>query len=69
MGSSSWLEVEKQLLQETFSGETANLTSFASMAKEGDRISIEVKEVKRLNFRNSTEDVNIGTKIINIPLN
>jgi hypothetical protein len=59
----------KAVASETFNGETANLTSFAAMAKEGDRISIEVKEVKRLNFRNSTEDVNIGTKIINIPLN
>jgi gliding motility-associated protein GldM len=59
----------KAVAQETFSGETANLTSFAAMAKEGDRISIEVKEVKRLNFRNATEDVNIGTRIINIPLN
>jgi gliding motility-associated protein GldM len=59
----------KAIASETINGETANLTSFAAMAKEGDRISIEVKEVKRLNFRNATEDVNIGTKIINIPLN
>src|SRR5688572_1383120 len=59
----------KAIASETINGETANLTSFAAMAREGDRISIEVKEVKRLNFRNSTEDVNIGTKIINIPLN
>jgi len=28
-----------------------------------------VKEVKRMNFRNTVEDVNIGTRIINIPLN
>jgi gliding motility-associated protein GldM len=59
----------KAVAQETFSGETANLTSFAAMAREGDRISIEVKEVKRMNFRNNVEDVNIGTRIINIPLN
>jgi gliding motility-associated protein GldM len=59
----------RAIASEVINGETANLTSFAAMAKEGDRISIEVKEVKRLNFRNSTEDVNIGTKIINISLN
>jgi gliding motility-associated protein GldM len=59
----------RAIASEVINGETANLTSFAAMAKEGDRISIEVKEVKRLNFRNATEDVNIGTKIINIPLN
>ncbi|KAA9331933.1 type IX secretion system motor protein PorM/GldM [Adhaeribacter soli] len=59
----------KAVAQETFSGEVANLTSFAAIAKEGDRISIEVKEVKRMNFRNTVEDVNIGTRIINIPLN
>jgi gliding motility-associated protein GldM len=59
----------RPVAQESFSSETANLTSFAAQAKEGDRIMIEVKEVKRMNFRNSIEDVVIGTKIINIPLN
>ena len=59
----------RPIAQESFSGETANLTSFAAQAKEGDRIMIEVKEVKRMNFRNDIEEVPIGTKIINIPLN
>src|SRR5690606_9001607 len=59
----------RPVASETVNGETANLTSFAAMAKDGDRIMIEVQDVKRLNFRNATEDVNIGTKIINIPLN
>lgn len=46
-----------------------NLTSFASKARPGDRIVIEVKEVKRLNFQNKEETVNVGTVIKTIPLN
>ncbi|MDX5345740.1 MAG: gliding motility protein GldM [Hymenobacteraceae bacterium] len=55
--------------QMSSSSPTANLTQFASKARPGDRILIEVKEVKRMNFRDNIEDVNIGTKLINIPLN
>ncbi len=46
----------------------ANLSSFASKAKPGDRILIDVKKVQRRNYLNSVEDVPMGTIIINIPL-
>jgi gliding motility-associated protein GldM len=46
----------------------ANLSSFASKAKPGDRILIDVKKVQRRNYLNSVETVPMGTIIINIPL-
>lgn len=45
-----------------------NLTSFASKARAGDRIVVEVKEVMRRNFEGKTETVNVGTVIKTIPL-
>ncbi len=46
--------------QKKLSGRTANLASFVSKARSGDRIVIEVKEVQRMNFRDQTEVVKIG---------
>jgi hypothetical protein len=53
----------------TFKTPQANLAAFAQQAQPGDRIAIEVKEVQRMNFRDQFEQVNIGTRIISIPLN
>lgn len=60
---------KRPLSTQSFTSEMANLTSFASMAQPGDRILIEVKKVTRTNFQNQTEEVNIPTTIMNIPLN
>lgn len=54
--------------KKTFTSEVGNLSSFASQAKAGDRILIEVKDVKRLNFKGQTESVNVGLVLKNIPL-
>lgn len=51
------------------STEVINLSDWASLAKPGDRIVIEIKGVKRRNFRDTEESVNIGTVIKQIPLN
>ena len=51
-----------------FNSSDGNLSSFASVAKPGDRILIEVKKVIRRNFQNQNEDVPLGTVIMNIPL-
>lgn len=51
-----------------FTSENGNLSSFASKAKAGDRILVEVKEVKRLNFKGKTEKVKVGLVLKNIPL-
>ena len=54
--------------KQTFTSEVGNLSSFASQAKPGDRIMIEVKKVMRLNFKGQTESVNVGLVLKNIPL-
>ena len=54
---------------ERVTAEQINLSSFAALARPGDRIVIEVKQVQRMNFRGNVENVNIGTEIIQIPLN
>ena len=54
--------------KKTFTSGNGNLSSFASKAKPGDRILIEVKQVKRLNFKNKSENVNVGLVLKNIPL-
>ncbi len=53
------------------SGRKANLQSFVSKARKGDRIVIEVKEVQRKNFRGETEvvKINIGQRIKQFPIN
>lgn len=54
---------------ERVTAETINLSGFAALARPGDRIVIEVKQVQRMNFRGNVENVNIGNEIIQIPLN
>ena len=54
---------------ERVTAENINLNSFAALARPGDRIVIEVKQVQRMNFRGNVENVNIGNEIIQIPLN
>ncbi|WP_266203441.1 type IX secretion system motor protein PorM/GldM [Pontibacter kalidii] len=55
--------------QGEFSGPTANLTSFAAKANKGDRVVIEVLDVKRLNYKGQAVDVNVGTPNFQVPLN
>ncbi len=52
-----------------FSSESGDFSEFNSQGQPGDRIVIEVKSVKRMNFKGVIEDVNVGTPIINLPLN
>ena len=49
----------------------ANLSSFVSKARPGDRIVIEAKEVQRMNFKGEREDVRIGVNsaIKTVPIN
>lgn len=69
----SWMAVlvrgKRPVSTQNFNSSTGNLSSFASQAQPGDRIMIEVKEVKRTNFLNKSETVNLGTPIKNVPLN
>jgi gliding motility-associated protein GldM len=69
----SWMAVlvrgRRPVATQNFNGSTGNLSSFAAQAQPGDRIMVEVKEVKRTNFLNRQENVNIGTPIKNVPLN
>ncbi|UOR04438.1 gliding motility protein GldM [Hymenobacter aerilatus] len=51
----------------TISGPDANLSDVVNTAKPGDRLYIQVKEVKRMNFQGQQEEVNMG-KQFNIPL-
>ena len=59
---------KRPISTQTYSSESANLSTLASQALPNDRILIEVKKVTRTNFQNQVEDVNIPTTIINIPL-
>ncbi|MCK5207288.1 MAG: gliding motility protein GldM [Cyclobacteriaceae bacterium] len=49
----------------------ANLASFVSKARPGDRIVIEAKEVQRMNFKKEKENVRIGvnSSIKTVPIN
>jgi gliding motility-associated protein GldM len=49
--------------------ETVDITDFASQAQPGDRLIIEVKSVKRQNFKGAVEDVKIGSQIFNYSVN
>lgn len=51
----------------TFEGPDANLTNVVNSAREGDRLYVEVKDVRRMNFRGEQEEVRV-TKTFNIPL-
>jgi len=46
--------------QGEFSGPTANLTSFAAKASKGDRVVLEVLDVKRLNYKGQAIDAKVG---------
>ena len=49
--------------------EKVGITDMAQKARPGDRIVIEVKKVKRMNFKNKKEDVKIGVQIAQVPIN
>ena len=53
----------------TASGHEVNLSNLMRNAKPGDRLSIEVKTVKRRNFRDETENTSVTNKFFTIPLN
>jgi len=52
----------------TFKKPEGNLTAFASKAKNGDRIMIEVKKVFRRTYTGKNVEVRIPVTIINVPL-
>jgi gliding motility-associated protein GldM len=51
------------------SGESVDITDLAGRAQAGDRIIIEVKDVKRRNFKDQIEDVKGVNEIFTIPIN
>jgi gliding motility-associated protein GldM len=55
--------------QKTFTTDNGSFSDFRAVAQAGDRIVIDVKTVKRMNFKNEIENVSIPTTIKNIPLN
>ena len=53
-----------------FSGADGNISSISGSAQPGDRILIEIKEVRRRKYLGGSEVVKIsGSPIVNIPLN
>lgn len=68
-----WMAVlvrgKRPVSTQNFTSGTGNLSAFAAQAQPGDRIMVEVKQVKRTNFLNQQEIVNLGTPIKNVPLN
>jgi len=46
--------------QGEFNGPSANLTSFAAKASKGDRVVLEVLDVKRLNYKGQAVDAKVG---------
>jgi len=59
----------RALGQKKVNGPNVNLTDLASKARAGDRLVIEIKEVKRLNFKSETESVPGVNDIFTIPIN
>ena len=53
----------RPLAQMDVSGENADLTNLAAQARDGDRIVAEVKRVERMNYKNTVEEVNVGTVV------
>jgi hypothetical protein len=51
----------------TVNGPDVDLSSVVNAAREGDRLYIEVKEVRRMNFRGEQEEVNVSRQF-NVPL-
>jgi len=47
----------------TVSDDQFDLSSMARIAQKGDRIVIDVKEVKRKNYRDNVENVNVGIQV------
>ncbi|MDX2188875.1 MAG: gliding motility protein GldM [Bacteroidota bacterium] len=54
--------------QKDASSELLDLSDFATLAKENDRITIEIKEVTRTNFYDKTEEVKISQVIYTVPI-
>ncbi len=50
-------------------GQEVNIGTLMRSAKPGDRLSIEIKTVKRRNFRDKTENASVNNKYVTIPLN
>jgi gliding motility-associated protein GldM len=56
--------------QEEFQTPEANLSRFAQKAQKGDRVAIEILDVKRLNYQGRAVDAKLGGEsYVNIPLN
>ncbi|MEJ8803731.1 type IX secretion system motor protein PorM/GldM [Pontibacter sp. H249] len=55
--------------QGEFNGPSANLSNFAAKAAKGDRVVIEVLDVKRLNYRGEAVDAKTGEGNFIVPLN
>ena len=53
----------------TATNQEVNVSNLMRNAKPGDRLSIEVKTVKRRNFRDETENTAVTNKFFTIPLN
>ena len=53
----------RPVAQETFTDPDANIGNLMRNAQAGDRIIVDVKEVKRRNFRDDLESVNMGYQI------
>ena len=54
--------------RETFTDPEVDISRYLSAAQPGDRIVIDVKEVKRRNFRDQVENVDMGYQIFNYTL-
>ncbi len=50
-------------------GQEVNISRLMKTAKPGDRLSIDVKQVKRRNFRNQTENSSVTNRYVTVPLN
>lgn len=54
---------------QTFTSESISTISLISQAKPGDRLVIEIKEVKRMNFKNEIETVKLPSIVKTISIN
>jgi hypothetical protein len=50
-------------------GPTVSLGNLAAQARPGDRIAVDIKEIRRLNYRDQQEVVPSDNSSINIQLN
>lgn len=58
----------RALKTKTVNNQKISLNDFASLARAGDRIVIEIKKIERLNFKGEIEAVKTGTIVHTIPL-